>query len=126
VTENVEAPAYNTVAWWEIPVQNLEKAKPFYSAVFGWTFQPFGEGYDGVFAGDAMIGALSESAEEVADGVRLYLNVADIEATLETAAANGGAVSTPRQEIGGDMGWWAHFRDSQGRLIGVHSTNPAS
>lgn len=127
MTESVAAPAYNTVTWWEIPVQDLEKAKPFYAAVFGWTFQPFGEGYAGIFADGAMIGGLSEAAgADVADGVRLYVNVADIEATLESVAANGGAPGTPRTEVGGDMGWWATFTDSQGRLIGLASNNAAA
>jgi predicted enzyme related to lactoylglutathione lyase len=127
MSENTQAPPYNTVTWWEIPVQNLEKAQTFYGAVFGWAFQPFGEGYVGVLTDGALIGGLSESGgDEVGEGVRIYVNVADIEATLKAVEAAGGQLKTPRQEVGGDMGWWAHFIDSQGRLIGLSSMNPAS
>jgi uncharacterized protein len=126
MTEAAQAPAYNTVTWWEIPVQDLEKARPFYSAVFGWTFQSFGEGYDGIFADGAMIGGLSQSEEDVVDGIRIYVNVEDIEATLAKVEENGGATKTPRTEVGGDMGWWANFTDAQGRQIGICTNNPAA
>ena len=126
MTENAAPPADNTLGWWEIPVQDLEKAKPFYAAVFGWEFQPFGEGYAGVLANGALIGGMSQSDEDIINGIRIYINVADIEATLAKAADNGGAVKTQRTEVGGDMGWWANFTDSQGRLIGLASGNPAA
>jgi hypothetical protein len=126
VTENAAPPAYNTLGWWEIPVQDLEKAEPFYSAVFGWDFQPFGEGYAGILAGGALVGGLSQSDEDVTDGIRLYVNVEDIEATLARVADNGGSIKTPRTEVGGDMGWWANFTDAQGRLIGLCSGNAAA
>jgi predicted enzyme related to lactoylglutathione lyase len=126
MTESAQAPANNTVTWWEIPVQDLEKAKDFYTAVFGWSYQPFGEGYAGIFAGEAMIGGLSEAAgEDVVDGIRIYVQVEDIEHTLELVEKNGGSLKTPRTEVGGDMGWWANFTDAQGRLIGICTNNPA-
>lgn len=126
MTDTADA-TFNTVTWWEIPVQDIEKAKPFYGAVFGWTFEPFGEGYVGVFADGAMIGGLTETAgEEVAEGVRIYVNVADLEATIASAAANGGAEKTPRQEVGGDMGWWANVTDPQGRVIGLCTMLPST
>ncbi len=119
------SPGFNTVTWWEIPVQDLDKAKTFYAAVFGWTYQPFGEGYAGVFADGTMIGGLTATeAEEVAQGVQIYVNVADLEGVLDTIAANGGSVTTPRQEVGGDMGWWANFTDPQGRVIGLCTMTP--
>lgn len=126
MTDTSAAP-FNTVTWWEIPVQDLEKAKAFYGAVFGWTIEPFGEGFVGAFADGAMIGGLAEAADgEVAEGVRIYVNVADLEATIAAAAANGGAEKTARQEVGGDMGWWANVTDPQGRVIGLATMIPAT
>lgn len=127
MTDTAASTALNTVTWWEIPVADLGKAKEFYGAVFGWTFEPFGDGYAGASADGTMIGGLSETAaEDSGEGVRIYVNVADMEATLRAVEAHGGAVRTPRQEIGPDMGWWANFLDNQGRLIGLCTMSPAA
>jgi predicted enzyme related to lactoylglutathione lyase len=117
----------NTVTWWEIPASDLSAAKDFYGTVFGWTFTPFGEGYLGIMNGADLIGGLW-SAEEgsVGDGIRVYVNVADIETTLAAVESAGGSVATARQEVGGDMGWWASFKTPDGRLVGLCSGTPAS
>jgi uncharacterized protein len=120
-------PTANTVTWWEIPVEDLDKAQTFYAAVFGWTYTPFGDEYAGISAGDQMIGALSKSElASISQCIRIYVQVDDMEATFAKVEANGGAVKTPRTEIGGDMGWWGDFTDPQGRVIGLATDTPAS
>lgn len=117
----------NTVTWWEIPVADLDVAQAFYSAVFGWTFVPFGEGFLGVMNGSDLVGGLFLSPDTAtAAGIRLYVNVPDIEDTLEKAVAAGGAVRSPRLEVGGDMGWWAEIVDPGGRGVGICSDQPAA
>jgi uncharacterized protein len=127
MTDDVAVSTLNTVTWWEIPVQNLEKAKEFYTAVFDWTYTPFGEGYEGISAVESMIGGLSQTAssDEVGEGIRIYVQVDDMEAVFAKVEANGGATKTPRTEIGGDMGWWGNFTDPDGRIIGLATNNPA-
>lgn len=125
MTDIAQSTGLNTVTWWEIPVRDIDKAQQFYGGVFGWTFQPFGEGYVAVSAAGVMIGGLSQAgADDGGEGVRIYVNVADMEAVLATVEAHGGATKTPRQEVGGDMGWWANFTDDQGRIIGLSTMNP--
>ncbi|MGI8697054.1 MAG: VOC family protein [Mycobacteriales bacterium] len=53
-----------------------------------------------------------------ADGIRVYVNVTDLESTLAAAKEAGGDVRTPRAEVGGDMGWWAEIVDPGGRRVG--------
>lgn len=124
MTETAAAPALNTVTWWEIPVRDLAAAQTFYGGVFGWTFEPFGDGYAAILADDTMIGGLSESGADDGEGVRIYVNVADMEATLRSVEKHGGTVRTPRQEVGGDMGWWCNFTDPDGRAIGLATSSP--
>ncbi len=117
---------FNTVTWWEIPATDLEEAKTFYTAVLGWTYQPFAEAYVGIFNGSDMIGGLFEESDTpVQEGIRIYVYVADLEGVLRTVEANGGKTRTPRQEVGGDMGWWASFTAPDGRLIGLSTQTPA-
>lgn len=127
MTDEVAAPSLNTVSWWEIPVQDLEKAKTFYTAVFDWGYTPFGKGYEGILAGETMIGGLSASeSQDVAEGIRIYVQVDDMEAVFAKVEANGGATKTARTEIGGDMGWWGNFTDPEGRIIGLATDNAAT
>ena len=35
-----------SIAWFEIPADNLERAKAFYSNLFGWKINPFPGGGD--------------------------------------------------------------------------------
>jgi len=126
MTDVTTDPTVNTVTWWEIPVQDLAKARAFYTAVFGWGYTSFGEGYDAILVGEQMIGALSESADGAGEGIRIYVQVADMEDVFARVEANGGSIASPRTEIGGDMGWWGSFTDDQGRVIGVATNNPAA
>lgn len=116
------------VDWWELPVADLAKAKEFYGAVFGWTFQPFGEAYEGVNAPDGtMIGGLDASGGERGKGVRMYVSVPDLAESLRKVVAAGGTVASEPTEIGGDMGWWAAFTDPDGLWIGLWAQSaPAS
>ncbi|WP_154794999.1 VOC family protein [Occultella kanbiaonis] len=126
MSEPTSAPV-NTVTWWELPVTDLDQAKSFYGAVFGWTFTPFGEGYEGILNGSEMIGGLWQAPEQAtSDGIRVYVNVADLEATLAAAEAAGGTVKNTREEVGGDMGWWAQIVDPGGRLVGLCTDNAAT
>ena len=125
MTDTAQATNLNTVTWWEIPVGDLDKAQTFYGGVFGWTFTPFGDEYVAVLCDGAMIGGLSRAgADNSGEGVRIYVNVADMETILAGVEEHGGAVKTPRQEVGGDMGWWANFTDDQGRIIGLCTMAP--
>lgn len=118
---------YDKVTWWELPVPDLEKGKAFYGAVFGWTFQNFGGSYEMITTSvGEMVGALDGSRDAPpAHGVAVYVNVADLEATLARVADNGGTVLDARTEVGGDMGWWAQFNDQAGQRIGLCTGNPA-
>jgi predicted enzyme related to lactoylglutathione lyase len=116
----------NNVTWWEIPVADLDNGARFFGAVFGWTFAPMGDGYRGVHADGVLIGGLFESPETSrGDGVRVYVNVLDLEANLVAAERAGGTIRRPRTEVGGDMGWWAEIADPAGRTLGLCTSQPA-
>lgn len=127
VTDQATSAAPGTLAWWEIPVTDLAAAKAFYSTVFGWTYQDFGDGYAMISHGDQTIGGLTTmGAESASDGARLYFQVDDLEATIATVESAGGSAAFPRTLIGEGMGWWAMFTDPAGRHIGVVTDNAAA
>jgi uncharacterized protein len=130
----VQAPAAqqnNTVTWWELQVPDLEQGKAFYGAVFGWTFQPFGDDFELASGADgAPIGGLDgrtgKGESPAGRGVRVYVQVEDLEATLAKVTAAGGAVTTPRTLITEEYGWFAYFTDPSGLTLGLATSNPAA
>jgi predicted enzyme related to lactoylglutathione lyase len=112
--------------WVEIGVPDLDRAREFYAAVFGWTFLDFADGYVVATLGGRNVAGLYRWAERVPDGIRVYVTVADLEATLERVVAAGGTVERPRSAIGPDQGWWADLRDPFGTLVALLTTNPAA
>ena len=127
-----QAPAQqnNTVTWWELQVPDLEQAKAFYAEVFGWTFQPFGDDFvmactpDGIPIGGLDSGT-GQGESPAGRGVRVYVQVADLEATTAKVTAVGGAVTTPRTLIADEYGWFATITDPSGLTLGLVTSNPA-
>lgn len=116
------------ISWWEIDVPDVGRAQQFYGAVCPWTFQPM-EGYEGyviVQVEGTGIGGLqaSDAGEPSGRGVTLYIQVADLEDTLERARQAGGAVEQGRMPVPGDQ-WMGLARDPFGLKIGFVTNNPA-
>jgi uncharacterized protein len=120
----------NTVTWWELQVSDLEQAQSFYGAVFGWSFQAFGDGFvmaaapDGTPVG-GLDGDTGKGQDPAGRGARIYVQVEDLEQTLKTAEANGGTVERVRTLISEEYGWWALISDPSGLKVGLASSNPA-
>jgi predicted enzyme related to lactoylglutathione lyase len=117
------------VVYFEIPVDDLERAIRFYGEVFGVTLER--ESIDGnemaLFpVGDGAAGALAkgDSYHPSRAGVRVYFGVADVAAVLARAVAAGGAVLYPVTSIG-ERGRVAEFQDSEGNCIALHDPGAA-
>lgn len=120
--------AQNPVNWFEIPVNDLERAKSFYEKVFGNPMQVADMGAmrmawfpmeDSTYGASGSL-AKAEGYVPSHSGTTVYFSVTDIEATLAKVQENGGKVLVPRTDIG-EYGVIAHFEDSEGNRIGLHS-----
>jgi predicted enzyme related to lactoylglutathione lyase len=119
----------NPVTYFEIPVQNLDRAVAFYQAVFGFTFQR--ESIDGnqmalfPFHADqaGASGALAKgpSYKPSKDGTRVYFDTIDIDRTLSRAIDHGARLLYPKTAIG-SLGYVAEFQDPEGNRIALHMT----
>jgi uncharacterized protein len=125
-----DAPAQkpNTVNWWELQVTDLEEAKKFYGAVFGWTFQSFGEGFEVICTPDGtMIGGLDsatgKSESPAGRGTRVYVMVEDLEDTLSRVEPAGGKVQQSRTMIAPEYGWFGLLTDPSGLTVGLTTSN---
>jgi predicted enzyme related to lactoylglutathione lyase len=121
------------IVWWEIETPDPEAFQGFHGAMWGWTFAPaFADGeldadYWVIRVGDEGIGGLQRSAsgDPPRAGVRLYVEVPDLEASLRRVQSLGGRVERPRTELGGDDRWFATAVDPTGISFGLWTANPA-
>ena len=123
------ADSINPVHWFEISVNDMDRAKKFYESVLGLQLDlnrvestlmawfPTTEG------GAGCSGALlkSEGRTPSHHGTMIYFSVSDIEAVLARVEAAGGRTLTPRTDIG-EYGFYAYFEDSEGNRVGLHSS----
>lgn len=114
--------------WFEIPVADFPRARAFYEAVLGRTIEPMtmGPSTMGMLASDpnAVGGAIvhGEGAKPSSQGTLVYLNGGDdLAPMLARVEGAGGSVAVPKTEIGNGFGFFAHFIDTEGNKVGLHS-----
>ena len=104
----------------EIPSKSVTESAAFYKAVFGWETTVMGEGEYAVFKmGDGREGGFDPSWEPAAAGVVLYIEVADIPASLALIKTHGGTVIKEKTEVGGPHGYYALFLDPHDNRLGI-------
>jgi predicted enzyme related to lactoylglutathione lyase len=106
---------------WDIPSTDLETSKKFYGELFGWEFQQWSDDYALFSVEDGVGGGFMKVESMPAPGIVAYVEVEDIDATLEKAVELGGKVAQPKTEIGEGMGYMASLEDSQGGHMGLWS-----
>lgn len=105
----------------EFPADDVERAKAFYGAVFGWSFESM-DGFENYYlytAGPGELGGgIGKRGENAPATVRNYIGVADVDDALAKVTANGGTIVVPKTDIG--FGWYAAVTDTEGNEIGLY------
>ena len=114
--------------WFEIPVTNFDRAKAFYETVLGIAIAPMEMGPTtmGMFSSDpnAVGGALvqGDGSAPSKNGTIIYLNGGDdLAPMLARVERAGGSIAVPKTDIGSGFGFFAHFVDTEGNKVGLHS-----
>jgi len=126
--QTTEKPKVNPVHWFEIPVQDMARARKFYENVFDFQIAPpmdmFGSSIaffpmerDALGTGGALI--RGEMAKPSKDGVTVYFGTKGIDPVLAKIEKAGGKTCIPRTSIG-EFGFFAQFIDTEGNRIGIH------
>ena len=118
-----------SVVHFEIPADDVARAKQFYSSVFDWQLQDMpemdytivrttevDENQMPTSAGAINGGLMRRSAETPAPV--LTIDVESVDQALKQVEAAGGRTVRPRTEIPG-MGAFAYFTDPEGNTIGL-------
>ncbi len=125
---------HGEVNHFEIPYEKADRAKKFYTEIFGWKLQEMPEmNYTLVSTGPVddkgrptkpgvINGGMMKRSPEVKSPV-VTLTCEDMEKTMEKIKAMGGKVIIKKMPVG-EMGWSAYAKDSEGNVIGLWQSNP--
>jgi predicted enzyme related to lactoylglutathione lyase len=123
------------VVHFEIPAEDLDRAKNFYGSVFGWDLQTMPmEGGEYTIVKTTAVdeqtqlptepgainGGMMQRDERVTSPV-ITVDVDAIDDVLKQIEAGGGSTVTPRTAIPG-MGAFAYFKDTEGNVLGLWET----
>ena len=124
------------VVHFEIPYDDGDRARGFYSDVFGWQAMPVpGMDYTIVMTGPSDQqtgptepgfingGMFARSEQFPGKAPNLVVDVDSIDDALAKVTAAGGAVVSGRLAVG-DMGFAGYFTDTEGNLIGLWESLP--
>jgi len=109
------------LAYWEIPSTDLGASSAFFAALFGWKMTPSTDDYVMFSVEDGIGGGIPEVEALPTQGIRIYIEVEDIPATLARVSELGGHPKTGKTEIGDGYGYWADFEEPGGCRIGLWS-----
>lgn len=117
----------NNLASFSIHVDDIGRARRFYEAVFGWSFEPWGPpGFYLIHTGDAadpgiqglMHKRLQPRMGTGLNGLECTFKVDDIDAVLAAVEANGGKVTMNKAPTP-TVGVLIRFDDAEGNDIGA-------
>jgi uncharacterized protein len=118
----------NVAVWFEIPAADFDRAVGFYEKILDTRLLPekMGPSQLAVFPyeGGAVSGCVisGDGYKPGADGCVVYLSSrTDLNEPLARVKAAGGEVATPKTALPAGMGFFAHFVDSEGNRVGLHS-----
>ena len=122
----------NAIVHFEIPADDVARARSFYEGVFGWKIKQFpmppgGPEYYGVTTrkeGEAGINGGLMRRNMPGQPFANYIAVKSIDDFLGKIQANGGSVVMPKQEIAPGMGSIAVFKDTESNMMGLYQPSP--
>ncbi|PYJ26890.1 MAG: glyoxalase [Verrucomicrobia bacterium] len=116
-----------SIAWFEIPADNPERAKAFYSNLFGWTINPFPGSSDywhiDTGGADASPDGALKKRKHPQEPVVNYVSVDSVDKFADKIAKLGGKISMAKTAVR-QMGYFAMCQDTEGNAFGIWETDP--
>lgn len=110
---------HHAIDYIEISVTDVDAAKAFYGAAFGWGFNDYGPEYAGIQGDGKEVGGLRRASEVRAGGPLVMLYSDDLEASVDAVSAAGGTIVEPISSFPGGRRF--EFADPDGNQLGVHT-----
>lgn len=121
---------HTKINWFEIPSADFGRAIRFYETLFDTTLRlekPDSDSLEMALfsdAGGVPCGCVThyESHAPSSSGTLVYLDAnPSIDVVLARVESAGGEIRMPKLELPNDIGYIAHFIDTEGNLLALHS-----
>jgi len=110
---------HHAINYIEFLVSDMDAARGFYAAAFGWQFNDYGPTYAGIKKGAGEVGGLRLDAATSKTGPLVILYSRDLDASLEAVETAGGRITKPPYAFPGGRRF--HFEDPSGNELAVWS-----
>ena len=120
------------IVHFELPADDVERAKKFYSKLFGWKLnsmpemdytlvQTAGSDENGRPTRPGAINGGMLKRQDFVKAPIVVINVDEIDTVTKAIEKNGGKVLQKKTPIGdGSVGFAAYFRDPEGNVVGLY------
>jgi len=122
------------VQHFEVPFDDKDRALKFYQEIFGWKAIDMPEmkyvmvhtgptDDQGMIQEKGVINGGMYQRSDQGEGPIIVITVVSIDDTLARIKSSGGQIVREKMTVG-NMGYYAHIKDSEGNLIGVWENIP--
>jgi predicted enzyme related to lactoylglutathione lyase len=115
-----------TVVHFEIPSDDVERAKKFYNSLFGWKLEKMPgdmEYWMGSTNDEQTIGVGVMKRQQPQQTIANYIDVSSVDESAKKVEKLGGKVKVPKTEVPG-MGWFVVCMDTENNMFGLWETKP--
>ena len=119
------------IAFFQVPADNIDRAKHFYHSLLGWKIAPTrtpmdpaimaSTGFHDIITGDSREGTMNMGLlykRQMTEPIINFVNVDDLDKILANVEKLGGKIMRPKEEIK-TVGLVAIILDSEGNPIGL-------
>jgi predicted enzyme related to lactoylglutathione lyase len=117
----------SAIVHFDVPTDDVERAKKFYSALFGWKFESVPGMEYNLFTttnldGTPGVGGGMGKRMDPSQRIMNYFGVPSIDAAMKQVTGLGGKVITEKMAVPG-MGFLASCIDTEGNMFGLWEEN---
>jgi uncharacterized protein len=115
------------IVHFDVPAEDIERAKKFYAALLGWKFQAFPEMQYNLITttnldGTPGVGGGMGKRMEPSQRMMNYFGVPSLDAAMKQVKSLGGTVMSEKMAVPG-MGFLANCADTEGNAFGLWEEN---
>ena len=112
----------HNIVHFEVPADDVERAKKFYQDLFGWKIEPAEGGYNLINVGDPGPGGGMMARQAPGQGITVYINVESVDDYSKKIQSLGGTIIMPKTAVP-TMGYFAVFMDTEGNALALWEEN---
>ena len=105
------------IVHFEVPADDVERAKAFYEQLLGWDIQPLEGGYHLIGTGEEPGGGMMQR-QAPEQGITVYIGVESVDDYVKKAEGLGATVVVPKMPVPG-MGYFAQLLDTEGNVFAL-------